>query len=105
MKQCLSDSDNFINSNHIIVDFSSGNLKQKAIKQRMDFAKWDVLPSLEIEKTTKKRKKVNNENRKLKSQSVLLSHHEFSSSSSYNFNEISDNFSITKRTRKRRKSR
>ncbi|CAH8667049.1 unnamed protein product [Schistosoma margrebowiei] len=81
------------------------NWKQKAIKQRMDFSKWDVLPSLEIEKTKKKRKKVNNENQKLKSQSVLLSHHEFSPSSSYNFNEISDNFSITKRTRKRRKSR
>ncbi|XP_018655250.1 hypothetical protein Smp_167800 [Schistosoma mansoni] len=80
------------------------NLKQKAIKQRMDFAKLDVLPSLEIEETKKKRK-VSNENRKLKSQSVLLSRHEFSSSSSYHFNETSDNFSITKRTRKRRKSR
>lgn len=81
------------------------NLKQKAIKQRMDFAKLDVLPSLEIEETKKKKRKVSNENRELKSQSVLLSRHEFSSSSSYHFNETSDNFSITKRTRKRRKSR
>ncbi|KAH8868181.1 Zinc finger CCHC domain-containing protein 7 [Schistosoma japonicum] len=81
-----------------------GNFKRNTIIQKTIFAQYNIQSSPEVRKT-KKKKKRNNTNQRSKLQDAALSHLKYSTSSSYNCNEIPDDFSITQRTRKRRTSR
>ncbi|KAK4474920.1 hypothetical protein MN116_002027 [Schistosoma mekongi] len=80
-----------------------GDFKRNAIIQKTIFSLCNIQSSPEVRKT-KKKKKSNNTNQKPKLQDAS-SHLKYSTSSSYNCDEIPHDFSITRRTRKRRKSR